>query len=141
LKPIKKRPEWTYFILFPLGCVMFVVGLMLQQPIGLPMFIIGFFVAVVGFFDMLKMQDRVMVCPNPKCEKTDLEDKYCGCGEKMIRVYLKIKYCNQGHRIKDSHDDFEKCPKCGEPFAAEEGKSAHELRKEYNYYYKINPFS
>ena len=137
---INERPAWTYYII--VGLIMIMVGITLtacyDQLLGafsLGLAGVGFFVAIFGVFCAVSGPGWIMVCPNPKCEERNkFGYKYCACGEKFVRVYFKVKFCKQGHRIEDSEDRFKKCPKCGEPFIKEKGKSDEDLKKEYNYY-------
>ena len=138
---INQIPTWNYYIIF--GLIMIIAGITLivcyyhlfwPFPLSVGLIGAGAFAAINGFLHA-GAPGWAMFCPNPRCKERDnFGYKYCACGEKFVRVYFKVKFCRQGHRIEDGRDHFKKCPKCGEPFIKEKGKSVEEIKKEYNYY-------
>lgn len=66
--------------------------------------------------------NRLFTYPCPKCkESIGIKDKYCKCGEKLIREIMVCPFCK-----KEIGAESVVCPKCGKNLYLEEGEHVPE---------------
>lgn len=65
------------------------------------------------------------VCSSCGKQEYGKREKYCRvCGGEMVlkREEIPVKYCANGHRIKDRYNSAKFCPKCGVPLGEKENR-------------------
>lgn len=111
--------------LFRYGTGLFILGMILgiffKNPLVLWLCFLGGTVVMVG--DILNNATHKLVCCKECGHTTGYQaGKYCTeCGGIMEfekrRIIHQYKICKNGHRIRirDEHNQYKFCPKCGKP--------------------------